>query len=183
MDARNSMLSDLVVPRLRQCSWEKMIPNMLWSLFLPLFGLCHTANIYSEITVETGHMKKVNIYKYLPCTVRCRSYSKKTVNQLYIYSTVLKAAIKCTQYSEITVESGTNVKVQKLHWIYLQCILLYILTYVKQNNYLQEEVRCEAYCDVEPNWVWNFFNALIANCSLVTTVTAVFTAITDLKEW
>ena len=49
--------------------------------------------------------KKCTLYKYLPYTVQCRSYSKKTVNQLYIYSTVLGAAIKCKQYSEITVES------------------------------------------------------------------------------
>ena len=35
---------------------RKMILNMLWFLFLPLFGLCHTAIIYSENTVETGHM-------------------------------------------------------------------------------------------------------------------------------
>ena len=91
-----------------------MIPNMLWSLFLPLFGLCHTANIYSEITVETGPLKKVYIYKHLPCTVRCRSYSKKTVNQLYIYSTVLGAAIKCKQYRAITVETGTHVKRVKI---------------------------------------------------------------------
>ena len=35
---------------------------------------------------------------------------KPTVNQLYIYSTVLGAAITCKQYSEITVESGTHVK-------------------------------------------------------------------------
>ena len=87
---------------------------MLWSLFLPLFGLCHTANICSEITVETGHMKKVYICKYLPCTVRCRSYSKKTVNQLYIYSTVLGAAIKCKQYRAIKVETGTHVKSVKI---------------------------------------------------------------------
>ena len=39
---------------------------------------------------------------------------KKTVKQLYIYSTVLGAAIKCTQYSEITVESGTNLKSVKI---------------------------------------------------------------------
>ena len=35
---------------------------------------------------------------------------KKTVNQLYIYSTLLGAAIRCKQYSEIAVESGTHVK-------------------------------------------------------------------------
>ena len=38
---------------------------------------------------------------------------KKTVNQLYIYSTVL-AAIKFKQYSEITVESGTHLKIVKI---------------------------------------------------------------------
>ena len=48
----------------------------------------------------------------MPYTVQCRSYSKKTVNQLYIYSTVLGAAIK--QYSDITVESGTHVKSVKI---------------------------------------------------------------------
>ena len=42
------------------------------------------------------------------------SYSKKPVNQLYIYSTVLGAAIRCKQYSEITVESGTHVKSVKI---------------------------------------------------------------------
>ena len=39
---------------------------------------------------------------------------KQTANQLYIYSTVVGAAIKCKQYSEITVESGTNVKSVKI---------------------------------------------------------------------
>jgi hypothetical protein len=39
-----------------------------------------------------------------------RSYSKKTVNQLYNYSTVFGAAIKCKPYSEITVEIGTHLK-------------------------------------------------------------------------
>ena len=54
--------------------------------------------------------KKCTLYKYLPYTDQFRSYSKKTVNQLYIYSTVLGAAIKCKQFSEITVESGTHLK-------------------------------------------------------------------------
>ena len=54
--------------------------------------------------------KKCTLYKYLPYTVQCRSYSKKTVNQLYIYSTVLGAAIECKQYSEITVEGATHEK-------------------------------------------------------------------------
>ena len=39
---------------------------------------------------------------------------KKTVNQLYNYSTVLRAAIKCKPYSEITVESGTHLKTVKI---------------------------------------------------------------------
>ena len=44
-------------------------------------------------------------------TVQCRRCSKKTtVNQLYNYSTVLGAAIKCKPYSEITVEIGTHLK-------------------------------------------------------------------------
>ena len=33
---------------------------------------------------------------------------------LYIYSTVLGAVIKCKQYSEITVESGTHLKRVKI---------------------------------------------------------------------
>ena len=61
------------------------------------------------------HVKSVHaLYKYLPYTVQCKSYSKKIVNQLYIYSTVLGAAIKCKQYSEVTVESGTHVKSVKI---------------------------------------------------------------------
>ena len=39
---------------------------------------------------------------------------KKTVNQLYNYSTVLGAAIKCKSYSEITVEIGTHLKAVKI---------------------------------------------------------------------
>ena len=46
----------------------------------------------------------------MPCTVHCRSYSKKTVSQLYIYLNVLGAAIKCKPYCEITVEIGTHLK-------------------------------------------------------------------------
>ena len=38
---------------------------------------------------------------------------KKTVNQLYNYSTVFGAAIKCKPYSEITVESGKHLKTVK----------------------------------------------------------------------
>ena len=42
---------------------------------------------------------------------KCRWYSKF---QVYSYSTVLGAAIKCKQCSEITVESGTHVKSVKI---------------------------------------------------------------------
>ena len=41
--------------------------------------------------------------------MQCRNYRKKTVNQLYNYSTVLGAAIQCKPYNEITVESGTHL--------------------------------------------------------------------------
>ena len=59
-------------------------------------------------------IQKCKFYKYLPYTVQCRSYSKKTVNQLYNYSTVLGAAIKCKPYSETTVEIGTQLKTVKI---------------------------------------------------------------------
>ena len=74
-----------------------------------------TLQIYTvKLQWKRDTCKKCTLYKYLPYTVQCRSYSKKTVNQLYIYSTVLGAAIKCKQYSEITVESGTHVKSVKI---------------------------------------------------------------------
>ena len=68
-----------------------MYPISVW------VKLTYTANLYSDITVETGHIIKSN--------------GEGTVkkNQLYIYSTVLGAGIKCKQYSEISVESGTDV--------------------------------------------------------------------------
>ena len=47
-------------------------------------------------------------------TVQRRSYSKETVNQLYNYSTVLGAAIKCKPYTEITVEIRTHLKTVKI---------------------------------------------------------------------
>ena len=43
----------------------------------------------------------------------------KTVNQLYNYSTVLEAAIKCKPYSEITVEIGTHLKTVKNYIEYI----------------------------------------------------------------
>ena len=49
----------------------------------------------------------------MPYTVQCRIYSKRTVNQLYNCSIVLGAAIKCKQFSEITVEIGTHSKIVK----------------------------------------------------------------------
>ena len=70
--------------------------------------------------------KKCTLYKYLPYTVQCRSCSKKTVNQLYTYSTVLGAAIKCKQYSEVTVESKTYVSVK----ITLNIFSVYFVTMV-----------------------------------------------------
>ena len=74
-----------------------------------------TLQIYTvKLQWKRDTCKKCTLYKYLPYTVQCRSYSKKTVNQLYIYSTVLGAAIKCQQYSEITVKSGTHVKSVKI---------------------------------------------------------------------
>ena len=39
---------------------------------------------------------------------------KKPVNQLYNYSTVLGAAIKCKTYSGITLEIGTHLKTVKI---------------------------------------------------------------------
>ena len=39
---------------------------------------------------------------------------KMTVNQLYNYSTVPGAAIKCKPCSEITVEIGTHLKIVKI---------------------------------------------------------------------
>ena len=51
-----------------------------------------------------------------------------TVNQLYIYSTVLGAAIKCKQYSEITVESGTHLKSVKITLnIFAVCSTYYVM--------------------------------------------------------
>ena len=65
-----------------------------------------------------GTQVKISVHFTSIChihyTVKCRGYSKETVNQLYIYSTVLGATIKCKQYREITVESGTHVKSTKI---------------------------------------------------------------------
>ena len=55
-------------------------------------------SIYNILHWKRDTFKKCTLYKYLPYTVQCRSYSKKPVNKLYIYSTVLGAAIKCKQW-------------------------------------------------------------------------------------
>jgi hypothetical protein len=74
-----------------------------------------TLQIYTvKLQWKLDTFKKCKLKKYLPYTVQCRSYSKKTVNQLNIYSTVLGAAIIFKQYSEITVGSGTHVKSVKI---------------------------------------------------------------------
>ena len=51
----------------------------------------------------------IAVYKF-----QCRHYSRKTVNHLYNYSTVLGAVNKCKTYSEITVESWTHLKTVKI---------------------------------------------------------------------
>ena len=51
----------------------------------------------------------VSVYIYLPDTVQCRSYSTKTVQQFYNYSTVLGAAIKCRLYSEIKYSENWDI--------------------------------------------------------------------------
>ena len=76
-----------------------------------IFCYTCTANIYSgNVTqVKSVHLTSIcHIQSNVQVTV------KKTVNQIYIYSTVLGAAIKCKQYSEITVESGTHVKIVEI---------------------------------------------------------------------
>ena len=52
--------------------------------------------------------RNANVICERPLTVK-----KKTVNQLFNYSTVLWAAIKCTPYCEITVEIRTQLKTVK----------------------------------------------------------------------
>ena len=79
-------------------------------------------------------------YKYLRVTV------KKTVNQLYIYSTELGAAIKCKEYSEITVESGTHVKIVKitLNIFAVQISLcMHIHKYVCTRKFYTKEIKLQ----------------------------------------
>ena len=64
----------------------------------------------------TFHCNLTAVWFTLNCLIQSKVevYTKKTVNELYIYSTVFGAAIQCKQYSEITVESGTHVKSVKI---------------------------------------------------------------------
>ena len=52
-------------------------------------------------------------------------YSKKTINQLYNYSTVLEAVIIYKLYSEITVEVGTHLKTVKIT-LNIFAVLIYV---------------------------------------------------------
>ena len=54
--------------------------------------------------------KKCTLYNICHIQSNVELSVKKTVNQFYIYFTVLGAAIKCKQYRGITVESGTHVE-------------------------------------------------------------------------
>ena len=65
------------------------------------FFLCALQIYTVKLQWQLDTIYKCTFYKYLPYTVQCRSYSKKIVNHFYIYSTVLGAAIKCKQYSDI----------------------------------------------------------------------------------
>ena len=60
--------------------------------------------------METGTLvKKCTNYKF--CSYKLQSISVDvTVNHCLHFSTVLGAATRCKQYSEITVESETQVK-------------------------------------------------------------------------
>ena len=67
-----------------------LISNLITDLILD-FGTI-TLQIYAvKIQWKLDTCKKCTLYKYLPCTVQRRSYSKKTVNQLSIYLPVLGA--------------------------------------------------------------------------------------------
>ena len=62
----------------------------------------YTANIFNVIFTVFKCVPNSTVWFTFNCLIQsnvCRSYSKKTVNQLYNYSTVLGAAIKCKLYS------------------------------------------------------------------------------------
>ena len=81
------------------CKWQGWI-------FLGL----HSKYIQWNYSGNGTHVKCVHFTSI--CHIQ--SNVEVTVNQLYIYSTVPGAAIKCKQYSEITVESWTHVKSVKI---------------------------------------------------------------------
>ena len=70
--------------------------------------------IIFHISSSPRYTAKMYTFYLWPFIVQCASYSKKTVNQLYNYSTVLGAAIRCKPCSEITVEIGTHLKTVKI---------------------------------------------------------------------
>ena len=52
---------------------------------------------------------------YINCLIQSNvEVTVKNCNQLYNYSTVLGAAIKCKPYGEITVKIGTRLKTVKI---------------------------------------------------------------------
>ena len=75
-------------------------------------SLLHCNYIQWNYSGKWDTWKKCTLYKYLPYTVlQCRSLDVRVNHcKCYIYSTVLGAAIKCKQYSGITVEHGTRGK-------------------------------------------------------------------------
>ena len=76
----------------------------------------YTANMYSFYLCPTFH-SILTVRFTFNCLIQSNvelSYSKKPVNWLYNYSTILGAAIKCKPYSETTVENRTQLKTLKI---------------------------------------------------------------------
>ena len=93
--------------------------------------------------------------------VQCRSYSKKTVNQLYNYSIVLGAAIKCKPYSDIAVEIGKNLKTVKITlsifavWnVKLKSIIIFIASDLKHWSWFNFTSIAERTCRDAKNLLW-----------------------------
>ena len=73
--------------------------------------LACTANIHNEITVETGtHGKTAHFTNIFYPLYNVEVIQLTTIKQCYIYSTSLGAALKCKQYSRITLETVISVK-------------------------------------------------------------------------
>ena len=80
----------------------------LQNMFVHTLQICTVFNCVPLFTVISLYgLQLIAIYYNVEVTV------KKTVNQLYNYSTVLGAAIKSKPYSQITVESRTHLKTVK----------------------------------------------------------------------